>query len=81
MVGTRGPRKDGRCMWREREREQANMSDERQDKNFHGIEIWAGGSWLGSGDDGPGTMMVRTPSCISAMTLSTVVSLGTAMVR
>ena len=39
--------------------------------HFHGIEIWAGGSWLELGDDGPGTMMVRTPSCISVMTFST----------
>ena len=39
--------------------------------HFHGIEIWTGGSWLELGDDGPGTMMVRTPSCISVMTFST----------
>jgi hypothetical protein len=55
----------------EREREMTGGSRERLMYTFHGIETCAGGSWLGSGTDGPGTMMVRTPSCISVITFST----------
>ena len=50
----------------EKERENKRTRSRRRGMDFHGS-----GSWLGSGDDGPGTMMVRTPSCISAITLST----------
>ena len=39
--------------------------------DFYAIVICAGGSGLASRTDGPGTMMVRTPSCISVMTFST----------
>jgi hypothetical protein len=52
------------------EREQMKVVEERLRYTFHEIETCAGGSWLGSGTDGPGTMMVRIPSCISVITFS-----------
>ena len=57
---------------REAHTKERGISRTRRDEiHVYAIVICAGGSWLGSGTDGPGTMMVRTPSCMSVITFST----------